>query len=49
MSGLIAVLVILNTVNSQYHKVKVHPKLRISQGKFSGSRKFTLRYQQFSQ
>ena len=32
-------------VNSWYLKVKVHPKLLISQSKFSGLRKFTLRYQ----
>ena len=38
---------VLNIVNSRYHKVKVHPKQLSSQGKFSGSRKFTLRYQKF--
>ena len=32
---------------SQYHKVIVYLKPVISQSKFSGSRKFTLRYQQF--
>ena len=30
-----------------YLKVAVHPKLLISQSKFSGLRKFTLRYQTF--
>ena len=35
------------TVNSRYLKVEVHPKLMISQSKFSSPRKFTLRYQQF--
>ena len=34
-------------VNSQYLKVKVHTKLLIPQSKFSGSRKFILRYQYF--
>ena len=33
------------TVNSRYLKVDIHHKLRISQSKFSGCRKFTLRYQ----
>ena len=33
------------TVSSQYLKVKVHPKLLIFQSKFSGSRKFALKYQ----
>ena len=33
------------TVNSRYLKVEVNPKLLISQSKFSGPRKFTLRYQ----
>ena len=33
------------TVNSRYLKVEVYPKLLISQSKFSGPRKFTLRYQ----
>ena len=35
------------TVNSPYLKVQIHPKLLISGSKFSGPRKFTLRYQQF--
>ena len=35
------------TVNSRYLKVEVHLKLLISQSKFSGSGKFTLRYQGF--
>ena len=30
-----------------YLKVEVHPKLLISQSKFSGPRKYTLRYQWF--
>ena len=30
-----------NTVNSCYLKLEVHPKLLISESKFSGSRKFT--------
>ena len=34
-----------NTVNSQYLKVKLIPKLLISQSKFSGATKFTLGYQ----
>ena len=34
-------------VSSRYLKVKAHPKLLLSQSKFSGSRKFTLRYQKF--
>ena len=34
-------------VNSRYLKVEVHPKLLISPNKFSSTRKFTLRYQQF--
>ena len=34
-----------NTVNSGYLKVKVHPKLLIYPSKFSGSRKFILKYQ----
>ena len=33
------------TVNSLYLKVRVHPKLLITQSIFSGLRKFTLRYQ----
>ena len=33
------------TVNSQYLKVKVNPKLLIFQRKFSDPRKFTLRFQ----
>ena len=33
------------TVNSRYLNVEVHSKLLISQSKFSGPRKFTLRYQ----
>ena len=37
----------LSKDNSQYLKVKVHPKLLISQNKFSGPRKFILRYQEF--
>ena len=36
---------IINTVSSRYLKVEVHPKLLISQSKFSGPRKFTLRLQ----
>ena len=32
--------------NSQYLKVKVYPKLLLSQSKFSDPRKFTLRYSQ---
>ena len=35
-------------VNSRYLEVEVHPKLLISQSKFSGPRKFTLRYQLFA-
>ena len=35
------------SVYSLYLKAKVHPKLLLSQNKFSGSRKFILRYQQF--
>ena len=35
------------TVNSRYLKVEVYPKLLISQSKFSGPRKFTLRYQYY--
>ena len=35
------------TVNSQYFKVLVQPKLLISPSKFSGPRKLTLRYQYF--
>ena len=35
----------LYTVNSRCLKVEVQPKLLISQSNFSGSRKFTLRYQ----
>ena len=35
------------TVNSRYLKEEVHHELLISQRKFSGSRKFTLRYQLF--
>ena len=35
----------INTVNFQYLRVKVNPKLLISQNKFSGTRKFILRYQ----
>ena len=31
--------------SSGYLKIKVHPKLLVSQSKFSGPRKFTLRYQ----
>ena len=34
-----------DTVNYQYLKVKIYSKLLISQSKFSGPRKFTLRYQ----
>ena len=37
--------ILVSAVNSRYLKVKVHPKLLISQSKFSGPRKFTLRYQ----
>ena len=37
----------MNTDNSGYLKVIVYSKLLISQSKFSGPRKFTLRYQQF--
>ena len=37
----------VSTVSYRYLKVKVHPKLLISQSKFSGPRKFTLRYQLF--
>ena len=37
----------LYTVNSRYLKVKVQPKLLISQSNFSGPRKFTSRYQLF--
>ena len=33
------------TINSRYLKVEVHPKPLLSHSKFSGSRKFTLRYQ----
>ena len=33
------------SLNSRDLKVQVHSKLLISQSKFSGSRKFTLRYQ----
>ena len=36
-----------HTVNSQYHKVKFYPKLLISESKFSGLRKSTLRYHSF--
>ena len=32
-------------ISSPYFKVEVHPKLQISQSKFSGPRKFTLRCQ----
>ena len=39
------VFTVMNIVNSEYLKVKINPKLRISQSEFSGSRKFTLRYQ----
>ena len=35
----------VSSVNSQYLKVEVHCKLLISQNKFSGPSKFTLRYQ----
>ena len=35
-----------NRINPRYLSVNVHLKLLISQRKFSGSRKFTLRYQQ---
>ena len=38
---------IIGTINSLYLKVKIHPKLLVSQSKFSDPRKFTLRYQQF--
>ena len=44
------VKVCLKTLISQgktYHKVKVYLKPVISQSKFSGTRKFTSRYQQF--
>ena len=34
-----------DTVISRYLKVKVHLKLLVSQSKFSGSLKFTLKYQ----
>ena len=33
--------------NSHHLKVEVYPKLLISQSKFSGPRKFTLRYHHF--
>ena len=39
------VRVLLTTVNSRYHKAEVLSNLLISQSKFSGTRKFTLRYQ----
>ena len=35
----------LGTVNLRYLKLKIHPKLLIFQSKFSGSRKFTMKYQ----
>ena len=35
------------TVNYGCLKVEVHTKLLMSQSKFSGPRKFTLRYQKF--
>ena len=35
------------TVNARYLNVKLYRKLLISVSKFSGPRKFTLRYQQF--
>ena len=37
----------IQKVNSRYLKVKIHPKLLISQSIFSSSRKFTLSYQKF--
>ena len=40
-------ILIGTTFNTLYRKVKVHLKLLISQSKFSGTRKFTLRYQLF--
>ena len=36
-----------NTVNYLLLKANVHPKQLISESKFSGSRKFTFRYQLF--
>ena len=38
---------VMSIINSPCLKVKIYPKLLISQSKFSGPRKFTLRYQQF--
>ena len=38
---------ILYTVSSRYFKVEVHPKILFSQSKYSGSRKFSLRYKCF--
>ena len=37
-------VITVDTVSSRYLKVEVHLKLLISQSKFSGPRKFTLRH-----